>query len=41
MQHFKTAILYTVLSLLSLLAFTVGILFLPEEVAVHFTYEGV
>ena len=41
MQHFKTAILYTVLSLLSLLAFTVGILFLPEEVAVHFNYEGV
>ena len=41
MQHFKTAILYTVLSLLSLLAFTVGILFLPEDVAVHFNYEGV
>lgn len=41
MQHFKTAILYTVLSLLSLIGFAIGILFLPEEVAVHFNYEGV
>ena len=41
MKYMKTAVIYTVLSLLSLLAFTVGILFLPEEVAVHFNYEGV
>lgn len=41
MKHFKTAILYTVLSLISLIGFVVGILFLPEEVAVHFNYEGV
>ena len=41
MQHFKTAILYTILSLLSLIGFAIGILFLPEEVAVHFNYEGV
>ena len=41
MKHFKTAILYTVLSLISLIGFVVGILFLPEEVAVHFNFEGV
>lgn len=41
MKHFKTAILYTVLSLISLIGFVVGILCLPEEVAVHFNFEGV
>ena len=41
MNHLKTAILYTVLSLLSLIAFTVGIALLPQEVAVHFNFEGV
>lgn len=41
MKHLKTAILYTILSLLSLIGFAIGILFLPEEVAVHFNYEGV
>lgn len=41
MKYLKTAILYTVLSLLSLIGFAIGILFLPEEVAVHFNFEGV
>ena len=41
MNHLKTAILYTVLSLLSLIAFAVGIALLPQEVAVHFNFEGV
>lgn len=41
MKHLKTAILYTILSLLSLIGFAIGILFLPEEVAVHFNAEGV
>ena len=41
MKHLKTAILYTALSLVSLIAFAVGILFLPEEVAIHFNFEGV
>lgn len=41
MKNMKTAVIYTVLSLVSLIGFVVGILFLPEEVAVHFNFEGV
>ncbi len=36
----KTAIVYTVLSLVNLLAFAVGTAFLPQEVAIHYDWQG-
>ncbi len=37
----KTAIVYTVLSIVNLIAFAVGLTFLPAEVAIHFDFKGV
>ena len=37
----KTAIIYTALSLLNLIAFLIGVAFLPDTVAIHFNAKGI